>query len=61
VLVLANDLHAGGSQFVLAVLGAEIRIDDIKVGYGHILAFLPQMQGVVYGDVGLSAPEMPAE
>ena len=57
----ADQLNTGLSQFIRAVLGAEIGIDDIQVRDADLLSLRCQTQSIVDGNVRLAAAVMPGK
>ena len=57
----ADQIDAGLCQHLLAVRRAEVGVDDVQVGNADRLALSRQIQGVVYGDIGLAAAIMPGK
>ena len=51
-------MNTGFFQFLCAVFGAEVGIDDVQVSDTDLFVFFCQMQGIVYGNVGLAAAVM---
>ena len=49
------------SEFGFAVLGAEVRVDDIEVGYGDVITLRSEVKSHIDRDVGLARAVVTAE